>query len=162
MGAAARSRYRVCSKSELLDGHTDHPIHDSAGDVGPRNLQRKAGEESRGCRIVPNEANMKRVVILGSTGPEILKLLDARKAMGKNDVNLLGFLDDDRMRSWRYIHGVARSGRQRFIAEHLRGLLGDQQRCSHDEYSLESVAQTTGVWRQTLYGDSSSGGYSLR
>ncbi|MGP8271109.1 MAG: acetyltransferase [Terracidiphilus sp.] len=84
---------------------------------------------------------MKRVVILGSTGPEILKLLDARKAMGKNDVNLLGFLDDDRMR-----HGATFMGLQVLGGSDL--LQSTYAGC----WVINNVARTTNtrwkVWRK--------------
>ncbi len=90
---------------------------------------------------MPNEANMKRVVILGSTGPEIVKLLDARKAMGKNDVNLLGFLDDDRAR-----HGAA------FMGLPILGGSELLQSTYADCWVINNVARTTNarwkVWRK--------------
>jgi sugar O-acyltransferase (sialic acid O-acetyltransferase NeuD family) len=84
---------------------------------------------------------MKRVVILGSTGPEIVKLLDARRAMGNNDVDLLGFLDDDSAR-----HGATFMG--------LPVLGGsDQLRSTYaDCWVINNVARTTSsrwkVWRK--------------
>ncbi len=45
-----------------------------------------------------SSADMKKVVILGSTGQEIVKLLDARRASCEKDLKVLGFLDDDKAR----------------------------------------------------------------
>jgi sugar O-acyltransferase (sialic acid O-acetyltransferase NeuD family) len=88
-----------------------------------------------------SEANMNRVVILGSTGPEIVKLLDARKAMGKNDVDLLGFLDDDQARHGATFMGLPVLGG----SDLLRSTYAD---C----WVINNVARTTSsrwkVWRK--------------
>jgi sugar O-acyltransferase (sialic acid O-acetyltransferase NeuD family) len=87
------------------------------------------------------EANMKKVIILGSTGPEIVKLLDARRLMGNNDVQLIGFLDDDQER-----HGASFAGQP---------ILGgsDLLRSTYaDCWVINNVARTTikrwNVWRK--------------
>ncbi|MGO9316336.1 MAG: NeuD/PglB/VioB family sugar acetyltransferase [Terracidiphilus sp.] len=84
---------------------------------------------------------MNKVVILGSTGPEIVKLLDARRVMGKNDVHILGFLDDNQAR-----HGTSFMG--------LPVLGGSDLLCSTyaDCWVINNVARTTSirwkVWRK--------------
>jgi sugar O-acyltransferase (sialic acid O-acetyltransferase NeuD family) len=84
---------------------------------------------------------MKRVVILGSTGPEIVKLLDARKAMGKNDIDLLGFLDDDQSR-----HGAT------FMRLPVLGGSDLLRSTYADCWVINNVARTTSsrwkVWRK--------------
>ncbi len=90
---------------------------------------------------MPSEANMKKVVILGSTGPEIVKLLEARRVMGKNDIHLIGFLDDNQAR-----HG--------FSFMDLPVLGGSELLCSShaDCWVINNVARTTAirwkVWRK--------------
>lgn len=84
---------------------------------------------------------MKRIVILGSTGSEIVKLMDARKATDKNDVDLLGFLDDDQAR-----HGATFMGLPVFGgSDLLRSTYAD---C----WVINNVARTTSsrwkVWRK--------------
>ena len=89
---------------------------------------------------MPSEADMKRVVILGSTGPEIVKLLDARRAMGKDDAQLLGFLDDDPARHGAMFMGLPVLGG----SDLLRSTYAD---C----WVINNVARTTSsrwkVWR---------------
>ncbi|MGA3264651.1 MAG: NeuD/PglB/VioB family sugar acetyltransferase [Terracidiphilus sp.] len=90
---------------------------------------------------MPDEANMKKVVILGSTGSEIVKLLDARRVMGKNDIHLLGFLDDNQARHGSSFMGLPVLGG----SELLRSTYAD---C----WVINNVARTTSirwkVWRK--------------
>jgi sugar O-acyltransferase (sialic acid O-acetyltransferase NeuD family) len=84
---------------------------------------------------------MKNVVILGATAPEIVKLLDARKALGEKDVEVLGFLDDNKA-----CHGTVFTG-----LPVLGGceLLGSTYA---DCWVINNVARTTStrwkVWRK--------------
>lgn len=84
---------------------------------------------------------MKKVVILGSTAPEIVKLLDARRAAGKNDVELIGFLDDNPSRHGATFMGLPVLGG----SELLRTAYAD---C----WVINNVARTTAlrckVWRK--------------
>jgi len=48
--------------------------------------------------LVSSAMNSNSIVILGSTGPDIVKLLDARIVSSEKDLQILGFLDDDKAR----------------------------------------------------------------
>jgi sugar O-acyltransferase (sialic acid O-acetyltransferase NeuD family) len=73
----------------------------------------------------------KKVLILGSTAPEVAKTLISIHASGKDNIELLGYLDDDRSR-W----GI------RFFGQHVLGgteLLS----CEHsDAWVVNNVAST--------------------
>jgi sugar O-acyltransferase (sialic acid O-acetyltransferase NeuD family) len=86
---------------------------------------------------VQGEADMKKVVILGSTAPEIVKLLDARKSAGKSDIELIGFLDDSPARHGAYFMGLPVLGG----SELLRTTYAD---C----WVINNVARTTSIrWK---------------
>jgi sugar O-acyltransferase (sialic acid O-acetyltransferase NeuD family) len=84
---------------------------------------------------------MKKVVIFGSTGPEIVKLLDARRVMGKNDANILGFLDDNQAR-----HGAS------FVGLPVLGGSDLLRSTYADCWVINNIARTTSirwkVWRR--------------
>src|ERR1700733_10403156 len=73
----------------------------------------------------------KKVLILGSTAPEVAKTLISIHASGKDNIELLGYLDDDRSR-W----GI------RFFGQHVLGgtelLSGEHS----DAWVVNNVAST--------------------
>lgn len=80
---------------------------------------------------------MKKIVILGSTAPEIVKLLAARQARDPMEFELLGFLDDDPAR-----HGMSLVGHKVLgSCALLRGEL-------RNAWVVNNVARTTAVRRQ--------------
>ena len=86
-------------------------------------------------------SDKKKVVILGSTGQEIVKLLDARRASCDYDLEVLGFLDDDKGRHGASFLGLTVLGG----SELLKSTYAD---CS----VINNVARTMGirwkVWRR--------------
>ena len=85
--------------------------------------------------------NFRKVVILGSTGQEIVKLLDARRKSCDKDLVVLGFLDDDKER-----HGSLFVGLPVLGGSEL--LLDTYAEC----WVINNVARTTSirqkVWRK--------------
>jgi sugar O-acyltransferase (sialic acid O-acetyltransferase NeuD family) len=84
---------------------------------------------------------MKKVVILGSTGPEIVKLLNACRVMGKNDDQVIGFLDDDQARQGATFVGLPVLGGSELLSSTYA-----------DCWVINNVARTTSmrwkVWRR--------------
>jgi sugar O-acyltransferase (sialic acid O-acetyltransferase NeuD family) len=80
------------------------------------------------------QTKVRKIVILGSTAPEIVKLLDARRASCEKNLQVLGFLDDDRARHGETFVGLPVLG----DSELLRGTYAD---C----WVINNVARTTRI-----------------
>ncbi len=87
------------------------------------------------------ETKLKDVLVLGSTGPEIVKLLDAVKKAGKSDIHLLGFLDDNPSRCGELFMGLPVLGGSELLRTTYL-----------DSWVINNVARTTRirwkVWRR--------------
>jgi len=80
---------------------------------------------------------LKKVVILGSTAPEIVKLLDAQIASVKEDLQVLGFLDDDKAR-----HGAL------FVGKPVLGGSELLRSTYADCWVINNAARTTAIrWK---------------
>ena len=90
-----------------------------------------------------NSPKMKKVAILGLTGREIVKLLDARRTSCEKDLHVLGFLDDDKDRQGSSFLGLPVLGGSELLGSAYADCL-----------AINNVARTMNirwqVWRRLL------------